>query len=355
MNTGTKGFLDCRHVALSFMITLPFCLTPAFAQNPGPGSGQDIQTAVSNVLAQTGNLADKMNVLCQDDACQNSAAGKMFKAKVDQMKGAQARAVNANNRATAADYDKINRRKGKNKHDDGCDPNVQICVADTSSQVTASSSSSEPEIDDGTGQDVIANLNDVSSNVDTLTTQLATNVPPPPPITVDPLTDAEYFFPPAMWPSETVVWAAFNANQAAEKVAELAKPACDETLVALGEGGNGSMACLATEGIYMVVNYAYEAMEFIVRARANAEITGAYERLGNVYDNLKSMSDGTAYIEQRVEEIEKNQAVIVANQHYLMQLLTLPEGKRPGFPTGDGASASPAKASVIIGPTPPGH
>jgi hypothetical protein len=152
-----------------------------------------------------------------------------------------------------------------------------------------------------------------------------------------------------------VVWSAFNANEAAEKVAELAKPPCDETLVALGEGGNGALACLATEGIYMIVNYAYEAMEFIVHARADAEITGSYKRIGDVYSNLKSIGNGTAYIEQRVEEIEKNQAIIVANQQYIMQLLTLPEGKRPGFPSGSGAGAAAANAKVTIGPTPPGQ
>jgi hypothetical protein len=333
----TRRFFNCPSISLCFLIVFLLGLMPTIAQaQSSGGSGQDIQNATTSILGKTHNLVNTIGNLC-DATCQASNSGKMFKAKVDQMTAAQTRAENANKRATPDDYDKVNRRKSKNKHDDGCDPNVQICVASTSGAVTVSSSSNEPEVDDSTGQDVAANLNDVGSDIDQLNLVLSSNVPPPPPITVNPLTDAEYFFPTSMWPSPTVVYAAFLANQAAEKVAELANPPCDETLVALGEGGNGALACLATEGIYMVVNYTYEIMEFIVRERANAEITGAYKRAGDLYSNLKSSSEAIGYIEQRVKEIEDKEAIILSNQQCIMQLLTMPQGQRPGFPAGAGA------------------
>lgn len=337
MKTGARDFFDCPRIFRSLLMTSVLGLMPIMvqAQSSG-GSGQDVQNAATNVLEKTHNLVNTIGNLC-DATCQDSDSGKMFKTKLDQMKAAQTRAENANKRATADDYGKINRRKSKNKHDDGCDPNVQICVASTSGAVIVSSSSNEPEIDESTGQDVAANLTDVGSDIDQLNAVLSSNVPPPPPITVNPLTDAEYFFKTSMWPSPTVVYAAFLANQAAEKVAELAKPPCDETIVALGEGGNGALACLATEGIYMVVNYTYELMEFIVRERANAEITGAYKRAGDLYSNLKSSSEAIGYIEQRVKEIEDKETIILSNQQCILQLLTMPQGQRSGFPTGGGA------------------
>jgi uncharacterized protein (UPF0335 family) len=350
MRTQTKGFSDCRRLTLYCMISFLFCVTPALAQGQGTGNGQDIQAAVTTVLGKTHDLTSNMDVLC-DATCQATDTGKMFKAKVDQMKAAQTRAEKANKRATPDDYDKINRRKGKNKHDDGCDPNIQICVADTSGSVTAFSSSTEPEIDDSTGQDAVSNLNDVATDVDQLNQVLSGNAPPPPPTVYQELSNAEYFFPQAMWPSPRVVYAAFLANQAAEKVAELAKPPCDETLVALGEGGNGALACLAKEGIYMVVNYTYEAMEYIVRERANSEITGAYERIGDVYYQLLGTGGDINAVKQVVDAMGKELLIIEKNQQYIMMLLTTPQGQRPGFPTGGGASGASApspKGTAVV-------
>lgn len=352
MKAKTKVFFDCRHAALYCAIALFFSVTPAFGQSqPTPGSGQAIQDEVTTVLGKTQNLMNNMSVLC-DTNCQATPAGTMFKNKVAEMKAAQQRAEGANNRATANDYDKMNRRRSKNKDQDGCDPNVQVCVTPSGSY-SVSASNNGPEKDDQTGVDVVDNLNDVATNVDTLNNLLSTNVPPPTPITEVGLTDADYFFPTFMWPSPAVVFAAFNVNQAAEKVAELAKPACDETLVALGEGGNSSLACLATEGIYMVANYAYEAMEFIVRERANAEITGAYDRIKDVYDNLSSADDAISYIEQRVYVMQQMLIQVEANQQCIMQLLTTPQGRRPGFPVSTGTCGASGPTTNVNIPIPP--
>lgn len=365
MNSRTKGFFIGGQCAVYLVAVLFFFLTPAFAQSQActvtnQGDGCDIQNHLTTVLEQTSTLDNNMSALCPDGSvCAESDAGKAFRNKVAQMKAAHQRATNANQRASAADFNGMNRRKSKNKND-GCDPSVQICVADTSSQpmVSASPNNNTSEIDYGTGQDTVANLDEVSTDLTTLNTALGNNVPPPPPASMDPKTDADYFFPPSMWPSETVVYATFLANQVAEKADELAKPACDETLVALGEGGNTALACLVFTGIYQELNYTYETMEFIANSNAHAEIKGAYERTGEIYDNLSSTSNQTQYIADQVQTIEENQAIIVANQaaivknqQYVMHLLTLPQGRRPGFP----ASATPANTHVTVSPAPPGH
>lgn len=342
----SKSLLDYRCLVLTCAIALAFVPTTALAAPPASGNGQAIKDAVTGVLAKTDTLTTTLGDLC-DVNCQSTKAGSMYHGRVTQMQNAQGRANKANGRTTAADYGKMNRKNGKKKSTDGCDPDTQICVADTDplTPVTVSATANEPEIDEDTGKDTIQDLDDVGSNVDQLNTILSGNAPPTPPTVYSELDNAEYFFPESMWPSPKVVLAAFIADQAAEKASAIATHFCEQDAVALGEGGNGSSACAAVEGVYQVLNTTYEMMEFIVRERADAEITGAYEREGNIYKQLLGTGGDINTIKTEVEAMGKELLIIEKNQEYLMQLVTTPQGRRPGFPTGGGASAEGTTSS----------
>ena len=352
-----KLMLNYHCVILSCVIALSFGPAAALAVRPASGNGQAIKDAVTGILDKTDTLTTTLDNLC-DLNCQSTDAGKMYHGKVVRMQQAQGRAKNANGRTTAADYEKVNRKNSKKKSVDGCDPDVQICVAGQSGQVTASSSNNEPEIDEETGKDTIANLNVVGPDVDQLNLILSGNAPPPGPTVYKTLSNAEYFFPESMWPSPSLVLAAFIADQVADKASAIATHFCDETVVALGEGGNGSAACAVTETIHEVLKTTYETMEFIVRERANAEVTGAYERIGDVYDQLLGTGGDINEVKQVVDAMGKELLILQKNQEYIMMLLTLPQGKRPGFPTGDGSGGAATvtpKGNAVVNPRPLRH
>jgi hypothetical protein len=216
--------LHCRTIVLFCLISFLVCFVsarPAFADRPASGTGQAIKDAISGVLGKTDTLVNNLGNLC-DVNCQATDAGKAFTRKVSRVKAAQIRANNTHGRTTAADYDKVNRRESKRKSQDGCDPDIQVCV--DSQNVAVSSNSNDPilEIDENRGKDVIEDLNEISSDVDELNTVLAGNAPPPPPTVYQELENAVYFFPENMWPSTTTLYLSFIASHVAGKAAVVA-------------------------------------------------------------------------------------------------------------------------------------
>lgn len=341
-----------------YLRVLPLCLisclifvAPAFAERPASGNGQAIRESVANVLGKTDILSQNLGNLC-DLNCQGSDAGKVFKAKTDHIKQTQARAKNAIGRVSPADFERFNRRATKHKSDDGCDPEVEICVAGDSSPSPMVASAAEPQVDEERGKDAIEDLAEVAADVDQLNAVLAGNVPPPPPTVYQELENAEYFFPPSMWPSPKVQYAAFLANLAAEKAAAVADHFCDETIVALGAGGNGSAACAVTETIHQVLDAAYQIMEYIGNDITAAEVTGAYKRIGNVYYQLLGTGGDLNAVKQVVEAMGEKLLQIEENQKYIMQLLTTPQGQRSGFPGGTGAGGATLSGPSSTGPKP---
>jgi hypothetical protein len=102
-------------------------------------------------------------------------------------------------------------------------------------------------------------------------------------------------FPTADYPScgstrtdDSVVDASDDALFVAEGVRDAASRACDEVIVILGEGGNGSLACIITDGIYLaakIINYGLHYCNDKIDA---AEQGSAYSRLGHLHSDLES-------------------------------------------------------------------
>jgi len=86
----------------------------------------------------------------------------------------------------------------------------------------------------------------------------------------------------------SVVQASEAALFVAEGVKEAASRACEETVVALGEGGNGSLACIATDLVYIAAKTANFVLTFCDGDIDSAEIEGSYDRLGHIHADLEA-------------------------------------------------------------------
>ena len=129
-----------------------------------------------------------------------------------------------------------------------------------------------------------------------------------------------------------MAFAAFTANLAAEKVSAIATHFCDQTVVALGFGGNASAACAVVEGVHQVLDAIYQTMNYISQDVTSAEVTGTYKRTANIYYQLLGSSGDINAVKMVVEAMGKKMLVLEENQKYIIKLLLTPQGQRPGFP-----------------------
>jgi hypothetical protein len=299
-------------------------LGTAFAQRPDEGNGKAIKDKIQSVLDKTDTLGARLGAMCDLD-CQASPAGQKFHQKVGKMRQAQARVKNAHGRSQDEDYQELGRRRPKN-NPKGCDPNDQGCIQ------AAAAAASDPDFDDERGKDVVEDLDEVAAELDELNAILSGNVPPQPPTPDVNLENAEYFFPASLRPSPELSYGAFIASQVAQKASALADHGCDQTAVAVGFGGNAAAACIVVEGIFQVVDYVYQVMDYISQDAMSAEVTGTYKRTKNIFDQLVISDGNIDAVKAVVEAMGKKLLILEENQKTILQLLTMPQGQRPGFP-----------------------
>jgi hypothetical protein len=306
-----------RPIISSLVALIFITASTAYAQprRPDRGDGQAIKGKVQEVLDRTVTLGNNLDALC-DAGCAATPAGGKFKSKVDRLKRAHARVNAAHGRAEDADYQEFARRRPK-KVDD---PQGAVVSA------------ADSEFDEERGKDVIEDLDEVSTEIDELNAILAGNVPPTPPAAAVELENAQYFFPASMWPSSEVALAGFVANLAAEKAAAIADHFCDQTAVAAGFGGNGSAACSVVEGVHQVLDAAYQMIDYIGQDVTAAEVTGTYKRAKNIFDQLVVSTADMDDILLVVRSMGQKLLILEENQRKIMDLLTTPQGQRPGFP-----------------------
>jgi hypothetical protein len=117
--------------------------------------------------------------------------------------------------------------------------------------------------------------------------------------------------------NDSVVMAASAAALfTAETVREEASRACDETIVILGEGGNGSLVCLITDAIYIVAKATNEALSFCDGDIDSAEIEGSYDRLGHIHDNLEtSIANDNTNTSTINGNVDSKAAAVIANDN----------------------------------------
>jgi hypothetical protein len=87
----------------------------------------------------------------------------------------------------------------------------------------------------------------------------------------------------------SVVLAADVTYFVAEGVKDAATDACNEVVVALGEGGNGSLACEITDAIYVTAHAVDEGIHFCDDDLTGAVIDANYARLDYINTNLNGV------------------------------------------------------------------
>jgi hypothetical protein len=87
---------------------------------------------------------------------------------------------------------------------------------------------------------------------------------------------------------DSVVDASDTALFVAEGVREAASRACDEVVVIVGEGGNGSLACIITDGIYIAAKVINYGLHYCNDKIDSAEQQAAFGRLGHLHTDLEN-------------------------------------------------------------------
>jgi len=103
---------------------------------------------------------------------------------------------------------------------------------------------------------------------------------------------------------------------AAESVRDLAQDACLEVIVILGEGGNGSLACLITDAVYIVAHGVYAGIHFCDDDYANAVGEASYARLDHIHSDLEaSITNDDSNKTMIVNNDNTNKDTIVSNDN----------------------------------------
>jgi hypothetical protein len=130
-------------------------------------------------------------------------------------------------------------------------------------------------------------------------------------------------FPSADYPScgstrtdDSIIDASDDALFVAEGVRDAAGRACDEVVVIVGEGGNGSLACIATDAIYLaakVINYGLHYCNDKIDA---AEMGATYDRLTHLHSDLEaSVANDNANKTSIINNDDANKTSIINNDN----------------------------------------
>lgn len=267
------------------------CAAPAHAQTQDcstltPGSGEEIQCKMGNILAKNGALINNLQSKVASCAPATDPKCMALQNHLNRAKHAQAGAVAAHGHTSADDYNQLTLKGHYNRNSNrkGGGGGTQTDTVDTSYDSTGTGS---------TGQTISDSLDDAGGALDDANnTLLSIAAPNPPPFTpaevYDFTTDEAY--PAWLHPElDEKVWipALFSiklAGNALEFVEVVADHACNETLVVLGEGGNVSAACAPLALATAALKATAEMMEF-----ADADLV--YWNAKGAYKNAQSAVD----------------------------------------------------------------
>jgi len=407
-----KGWIYLWLNLLVILGVVLFVVTPVQAQSAptttttcpvgGPpssgarGDGNDIQCRIGTLLSKhqalTTNLQSRFASKCGTNSTVKHC--DLIQDHLDRAQKASGRAGNANGRMKGSDFSDLNTvRKSK-------------CTGKNSDCASGNGTISGGDTDAGIGSDIADHLDDAANGLDKAngilsdppapSASLRTLSPFPIPAGFDTLydfnTDPDY--PQWLHAGEDpkviipTVFALKSADLVAEAIEKAAEDACKQEAVVLGEGGNGSLACLALTLIEVALKSEAELLEFENDDTAAWDAHGAFMRAGNIYNNLngvegdlsnvKATVGGTQQavntiqtevqaLQQQLDQAKKDLQTQITNvqsdldqrlvvsrtvQAQLLQLLLVPEGQRT-IPaslltcTGDTSTGRPCPTIVI--------
>ncbi|MBW2419704.1 MAG: hypothetical protein JRH19_14260 [Deltaproteobacteria bacterium] len=122
------------------------------------------------------------------------------------------------------------------------------------------------------------------------------------------------------------------ALDVAEGIWMTASRGCDQIIVGIGAGGNGSVACIVGDLIFLGLRTTYEAFEFCDADTDSAEIEGAYERAASIFSLQEHLHADIATHDAEIKALlEDIQAGIERNYEVgldIIRLLNTPKGRR---------------------------
>lgn len=333
----------------------------AYAQSClNDGSGEAVQCRVANVLSKNGNLLSTLQQ--KISSCDSTDAHcALLQRHLQRAQNAQARAMKAHMHTNADNYNQLTlapQYHRNSNHTGG--PSTQSVGGNAPDTVDANYDASGVG---STGQTISDSLDDAANALDDANTSLASLPQPSPPTFTPPSAynfTADPGYPAWLHPIEDekvkipLHFATILAKNALDVVHDAAEHACGETLVAFGTGGNTKLACIALSLTHIAAIIAVDLFDF-----ADADSTYWNAKAGNMNAQLAlqagnqigNIAAGTAgdvtaikagvdalslYVNSTLtpdlNKILANQATILANQATIMQLLSTPQGQRPGFP-----------------------
>lgn len=314
--------LSALRASLWLASALFLATLPAHSQSscPPPGSargdGNDIKCRIQNTLSKNETLLttvkNKMGE-CNHPKC------ALRQQQIARAQAAHNRAVSANSRLTGDDFAELNRkRKGKQQ--------------DSSTTLAPKPlAANDPDIDPTIGQELADQLDEAGVALDQANTELA--LPPPPTIippvipnlydyTTDPGYPAWLHTTPQNTAAEFAVLVLFRAVKLVEGGTT---KLCEQTAVAFGFGGNGSLGCVALALLSNGLETTHEVFKFIGDDTLSWETRGAYHRAGDIFLNLQSVTSTVGSVATSVGDISpriaKHDADIKALAATLKQMI----------------------------------
>lgn len=100
-------------------------------------------------------------------------------------------------------------------------------------------------------------------------------------------------------------FALLNLGFAADALADTANRLCDQIIVVVGAGANSALLCIVTEILRAAINGIKDHELLCADIVTAAEVTGGYERIGHVHDDLETT------VGNLTAEIDANEAKLV--------------------------------------------
>jgi hypothetical protein len=344
---------------VTFLALLYVCLggaTSLYAQSdacePGgkKGDGDDLKCRIGVLLDKQRTFLDKVKAHT-DERC-TAGECERLKKSIDKAKAKRDRAANAHGRATPKDYEDLTvKGNGKRKKQgDGTS-------GTSGDQTTQGQEGEEPVPDPDLGADLAADLDEVIEAVEDASAALDEEQGGGQALLgvnhAIGKFEASYGYGRTERTGAGWAMAAFIAFRASHTFAEVVDNVCGQTVVVGGFGGNTRAGCVPLFVVAQVLEHAYEFLQFLDSDINDAEIEGAYERAGQIYDKVSDLQVRTGNSETQIGALQSDLAThdaavrnlladvmaevkanqqhmkkVMAVQRQIIRLLLQPDGKR---------------------------
>lgn len=317
------------------------------------GDGDDLKCRMGILLEKSNTFLEKTKART-DEECATGGGCERLKKSMEKAQAKSHRAANAHGRATAKDYEDLTvKGNGKRKKKGGGNSGTS---EDQNTQAQEDEEE-EPPPDPAVGEDLANELDEAIATVDDANSALDEEpTSQPAPLALAQSTgkfEASYGYNRSERTGPVIAMAAFVAFRLSHTLAEVSQNFCDQTVVVAGFGGNFSSGCATFFWTGQLFETIHETLGFLDDDINDAEIEGAYERAGQVYDKVSELQvtvggtdqdiavlrsdlashdtgvrDLLADVMAQVQANQQHLKKVIAVQRQIIRLLLQPEGKR---------------------------